>query len=68
MKPSAAINLANRHWEYVRALLEHDIPEDMSYSKAEYLENVGFHYTTALAHGIKHGVDWAKERNLKNAS
>ena len=64
MKPSVANNLAEDHWEYIRALLEQDLPEDMSYSKREYIDNVGFHYRSALVHGIKHGVKWAEERRI----
>ena len=42
------------HWEYVKGVLEIEIPEDMSYSKIEHIQSIGFHYQTAMAHGAKH--------------
>ena len=52
---------AREHWAYIETVLNDEIPENMSYSKREYIEGVGKHYRAALIHGIKHGVD--NERN-----
>jgi hypothetical protein len=60
-KPATIANLSLAHWEYVRALLEQALHEDSTYSKAEYIQNVGFHYRSALEHGFKHGLDYRKE-------
>ena len=50
-----AWELAEEHWQYVRAVLEHDFRENEE-SKA-IIEVIGFHYKTAFVHGYKHGVE-----------
>jgi hypothetical protein len=40
---------ANQHWEYIKSLLE------MHGSDKEIIKLIGFHYTTAMIHGHKHG-------------
>ena len=48
---------AREHWAYIETVLNDEIPENMSYSKREYIEGVGKHYRAALIHGIKHGME-----------
>lgn len=40
--------LADEHWDYIRSVLELHGRED--------LEEIGFHYKSAMIHGYKHGV------------
>jgi 1,6-anhydro-N-acetylmuramate kinase len=42
-------SLADAHWDYVKAVLEHagETPENIA--------KIGFHYRTAMVHGVKHG-------------
>ena len=42
------------HWEYVKGVLEHEIPDDATLTKDQHIKSVGFHYQTAMAHGAKH--------------
>ena len=62
MKKATAQKLAKEHWQYVSELLESEIPDEMSYSKREYIDNIGKHYQAALVHGIKHGTFWKRQR------
>jgi len=42
---------AEKHWDYVSDVLAtHDVSEDV-------IELIGFHYTSAMIHGYKHGWD-----------
>jgi len=54
---------AIEHWSYIESVLDNEIPEDVTYSKREYIDGVGKHYCAALIHGIKHGVDHERRRN-----
>ena len=46
---------AEQHWEYVKGILEtHDVPD-------KEIKDIGYHYTTALMHGYKHGVSDAEK-------
>jgi len=63
MKPTQAKKLASQHWNYVSELLEQEIPDSQSYSKREYIDNIGKHYQAALVHGIKHGCFWERQRS-----
>ena len=51
------------HWSYIESVLTDEIPEDVSYSKREYITGIGKHYCAALVHGMKHGVDHERRRN-----
>ena len=57
MKLSTKNKLAEAHWKYVESVLNDEIPDDISYSKREYIEGAGRHYRAALIHGIKHGME-----------
>ena len=48
-----------KHWEYVREAVRdgRDEADTISMTVHEYLENVGYHYKTAMLHGYKHGVE-----------
>jgi len=50
----------NAHWEYVKKVLEHEIPEDRLITKEEHIRSIGFHYQTAMLHGAKHEAENAK--------
>lgn len=54
---TAEQKLAEDHWWYLLGVLQREIPEDITYSKQEYLDNVGRHYVEAMVHGIKHGEE-----------
>ena len=42
-------SLADAHWDYVKAVLEH------AGETPEIIGIIGFHYRTAMIHGYKHG-------------
>jgi len=42
------------HWEYVKGILEHEIPFNTVFTKDDHIQSIGFHYKTAMAHGAKH--------------
>ncbi len=47
--------LVEAHWSYVRdLLLIHQI-------SSNEIDQIGFHYTTAMVHGYKHGWEDAKK-------
>jgi hypothetical protein len=48
--------LAAAHWGYIgEVLTTHAVPKMQ-------IENIGFHYRTAMIHGFKHGVEWERDR------
>jgi len=56
MKSEDVKKLADDHWSYVKGLIEqHDPGAD--------IEIIGFHYTTAMIHGYKHGMEDRKNGN-----
>lgn len=56
MKSENVKNLADAHWSYVKELIEqHDSEAD--------IETIGFHYTTAMIHGYKHGMEDRKNED-----
>ena len=57
MKDNQRQKLARDHWSYIESVLSDEIPDNVSYSKREYIEGVGRHYCAALVHGIKHGIN-----------
>ena len=42
------------HWEYLKGVLEHEIPEGTMLTKEQHITAVAYHYMTALEHGAKH--------------
>ena len=48
---SRAEELADAHWDYIEQVLE------TAGYVAEQLDEIGFHYRTAMVHGYKHGVE-----------
>ena len=50
--------MVKAHWEYVEKLLR------VHGEKEEVITKIGFHYRSALEHGIKHGVELEKEKEL----
>lgn len=54
--------LVDAHWKYVEDLLEVHFPSTCEQVKSDEIEIIGFHYRTAMLHGIKHGR--ALERQL----
>jgi len=52
---AAAQELVDAHWAYIEDLLE------VEGKTTSYIEIVGFHYRTAMMHGIKHGIEMAIE-------
>jgi hypothetical protein len=45
------------HWEYIKGLLNHEIPDGTMLTKDQHIQNVGYHYMTAMAHGAKHSAN-----------
>ena len=62
ISPEELQKLCDDHWEYVEQVIlqEYDHPEE--FLMDTYLKAMRFHYTTAMAHGFKHGVQWIKEK------
>jgi hypothetical protein len=57
--------LCDNHWEYIKNVLLKG--KNCSYPNAplqkeesDLLKLIEFHYKTAMAHGFKHGVQWAE--------
>ena len=46
-----SLELTDAHWGYVEAVLKSVGVDD------EYIENIGFHYKTAMIHGYNHGFE-----------
>lgn len=61
---SAAIQLTERHWEYIEQLLRNEYIGVSHYTPIDdeeleiYIDRVGFHYRSAMLHGFKHGVEF----------
>ena len=50
MKMDEVKKLAQEHWNYVEELLHtHGESDDV-------IEKIGFHYKSAMIHGVKHGA------------
>ena len=49
--------MVKSHWEYVKAVLDHEVPDGHMITKEQYIQKVGFHYMSAFVHGIKHGKE-----------
>jgi hypothetical protein len=52
------IKMVDDHWEYVKSILEMELPIDMQIiNREDYLDRIGHHYKTAMIHGYKHGKE-----------
>lgn len=60
MTPEELQKLCDDHWSYVEQVIrnEYNHPEEFLET---YIESLKFHYTTAMAHGFKHGVAWIEK-------
>ena len=66
MKKKELQKLCDAHWAYVEQIIRNEYDSEVAYPDGitfdidAYCRRVKLHYTTAMAHGFKHGVQWMK--------
>ena len=64
--------LCDDHWEYIEQVIRNEYDSEAAYPNGRaididaYCRRVKLHYTTAMAHGFKHGVQWIEKELQTN--
>ena len=64
MKKKELKKLCDDHWAYIEQVIRNEYDDPKSTHTKEdidsYCRRIKLHYTTAMTHGFKHGMQWMK--------